>query len=339
MLQTIGQVLFHAVQTTNDLKYTHIRGCVMCTDMENLPNEVIVDLPWGGHVIQDIKYTLLPDTCYRCRQCGNRAMGCTNPNSRGNGRCTGPSRRDINLFTVPQKPAASTQGAKPQKTPQKAPPNANPMEWRPKGKNATAEFSSVATETQVDDDQQLNPPSTQQFTSTQDTVLLTPQPNAQFMTNGSSPPEPSNVAKKRLLEDNAVSPHEEPLSHGDRYDRDRTFIFGPHLPDNLEEDNQKISKQKGEQSSTFLLQELKVRDKDKLQARLSVVSPKSVIYVDYTPSGRRVDAIIVPKNYVVVAGGTLGSGNAAWATVLTTQGEISIMSVHAPNHLDQRIIL
>ncbi|KAL3698101.1 hypothetical protein R1sor_012177 [Riccia sorocarpa] len=76
MLQTIGPVLYHTVNTSLDMKYVHIRACVLRNDLDNLPDTVIVDLPWGGHITQEIKYTMLPDTCFKCKQIGHRAADC-----------------------------------------------------------------------------------------------------------------------------------------------------------------------------------------------------------------------------------------------------------------------
>ncbi|KAL3696903.1 hypothetical protein R1sor_010979 [Riccia sorocarpa] len=244
MLQSIGQVLFHTVHTTNDLKYAHIRGCVMRHDLENLPNEVIVDLPWGGHLIQEIRYTLLPDTCYRCRQRGHKAMDCPLPNTRAH--------------------RAPVSGPWTNATPKK-----------PHNNFVTPD------------------------------LLKTPAKN-----NASS-------SKPQVVTWN-------------------TRGFGLHLRRRI---IRKFLNRSENRGAIILLQELKVQDKDKLQARLKAVSPEAFVIVDYTPSGRGGAAIIVPKKYSVTAAGILGSGNACWVTVTTPAGEINIMSVHAPNEPKGRILL
>ncbi|KAL3700160.1 hypothetical protein R1sor_018182 [Riccia sorocarpa] len=76
MAETLGPVLFHSSHEANDTKYAHLRACIMRSDTDNLPNAVIVDLPWGGHFVQEVKYTRLPDTCYSCKKRGHRAAQC-----------------------------------------------------------------------------------------------------------------------------------------------------------------------------------------------------------------------------------------------------------------------
>ncbi|KAL3677972.1 hypothetical protein R1sor_020928 [Riccia sorocarpa] len=76
MAESLGPVLFHASHEANDVKYSHLRACIMREDMINLPNAIIVDLPWGGHYIQEVKYTWLPDSCYKCRQREHKAVDC-----------------------------------------------------------------------------------------------------------------------------------------------------------------------------------------------------------------------------------------------------------------------
>ncbi|KAL3686169.1 hypothetical protein R1sor_004191 [Riccia sorocarpa] len=56
------------------------------------------------------------------------------------------------------------------------------------------------------------------------------------------------------------------------------------------------------QGAIILLQELKVKDKTKLMARLRALSPDAYIDVDYTPSGRGGAAVIIPKEYRVTGG-------------------------------------
>ncbi|KAL3683336.1 hypothetical protein R1sor_001358 [Riccia sorocarpa] len=87
MVEALGPVLFHSTHEANDIRYAHLRACVMRQDTENLPNAIIVDLPWGGHFVQEVKYTRLPDACYTCNQKGHKAFECPqnfHPGRRGN---------------------------------------------------------------------------------------------------------------------------------------------------------------------------------------------------------------------------------------------------------------
>ncbi|KAL3688473.1 hypothetical protein R1sor_014782 [Riccia sorocarpa] len=84
MAETLGTVLFHSSHDAKETNYLHLRACIMREDTENLQNAVILDLPWGGHVVQEVKYTRLPESCFRCSQRGHKAVDC--PNAFQNGR-------------------------------------------------------------------------------------------------------------------------------------------------------------------------------------------------------------------------------------------------------------
>ncbi|KAL3676663.1 hypothetical protein R1sor_026611 [Riccia sorocarpa] len=76
MVEALGLVLFHSTHEANDVRYAHLRACVMRHDTYNLPNARIVDLPWGGHFIQEVKCTRLRNACYKCNQKGHKAFEC-----------------------------------------------------------------------------------------------------------------------------------------------------------------------------------------------------------------------------------------------------------------------
>ncbi|KAL3694785.1 hypothetical protein R1sor_008436 [Riccia sorocarpa] len=90
MAESLGPVLFQASHEANDVKYAHLRACIMREDVQNLPNAIIVDLPCGGHFTQEVKYTWLPDSCYKCRKRGHKARECPEAfhqaNARGKGK-------------------------------------------------------------------------------------------------------------------------------------------------------------------------------------------------------------------------------------------------------------
>ncbi|KAL3700949.1 hypothetical protein R1sor_018971 [Riccia sorocarpa] len=87
------------------------------------------------------------------------------------------------------------------------------------------------------------------------------------------------------------------------------------------------------------LQELKVTDKTKLEARLRATIPGAEVIIDYTISGRGGAALLIPPKWTVKNREDSGTGNAAWATIETCIGEINIMAIHAPNTKDQRTIM
>ncbi|KAL3680699.1 hypothetical protein R1sor_023655 [Riccia sorocarpa] len=87
----------------------------------------------------------------------------------------------------------------------------------------------------------------------------------------------------------------------------------------------------------ILLQELKVRDKTKLEARVKAILPGAYVDIDYTPSGRGGSAIIVPNHLPMLDAGKSGTGNAVWVQVQTKIGNLNIMSIHTPNDKDVRI--
>ncbi|KAL3678882.1 hypothetical protein R1sor_021838 [Riccia sorocarpa] len=65
MLQSLGQVLYHTVLKTSDLRYAHMRACIIRDSINDVPESVILDLPWEGHVVQEVVYTLMPVSCCR----------------------------------------------------------------------------------------------------------------------------------------------------------------------------------------------------------------------------------------------------------------------------------
>ncbi|KAL3676885.1 hypothetical protein R1sor_026833 [Riccia sorocarpa] len=145
ILQTLDQVLYHSVTTTTETRYAHIRACIMRMDVENLPKAVVIDLPWGGHVLQEIKYTFLPDTCFRCRQRGHRAAECTNTNNTNGNAAPNITR----TFFTPKKkntpaPYQHNQHApgKDPRTPGKIQPTNLNRKWKPKDNATTSDIST-----------------------------------------------------------------------------------------------------------------------------------------------------------------------------------------------------
>ncbi|KAL3690381.1 hypothetical protein R1sor_016690 [Riccia sorocarpa] len=129
MVEALGPVLFHSTHEANDVRYAHLRACVLRHDTENLPNAIIVDLPWGGHFIQEVKYTRLPDACYKCNHKGHKAFEC--PNNYQQGRRGKPS-----AYAGPSKDADL---AKQMPTTGHPPvtPGRFKRAWKPKGQQLT----------------------------------------------------------------------------------------------------------------------------------------------------------------------------------------------------------
>ncbi|KAL3701298.1 hypothetical protein R1sor_019320 [Riccia sorocarpa] len=396
----------------------------MRADTDNLPNEVIVDLPWvailykmRGNIPQTAtqpsaatpqgpklsKTPSKPATGTAVPQWRPREKPSTNPpfpSAAANLHTQQVHHAEVEpqipLTQILEKPPTETEEATQIITTQPLSSPSNSLQTQittslvpsPPGSPALVwDLNSEATSNQHLLD--LDPPATQRLPPVNDAIFLTPLSHAHTNSNEESPTEPWIVAKKRLREDKTISPHEEPLTNGDRYERDKLLLLGQHTPmhltaglqahtsiictqlletlalvgdnaaisslDHLQQPLQdlptgfglnlrrrtirKFLNRPENRGSIILLQELKVQDKDKLEARLKAVSPQAFIRVDYTPSGRGGAAIIVPERYTVLADGILGSGNAAWATIQTMVGEVSVMSVHAPNNPDQRILL
>ncbi|KAL3700948.1 hypothetical protein R1sor_018970 [Riccia sorocarpa] len=78
MLKALGQPLYHTVVNDKHLRYAHIRAYVLMQDLQDLPQTINMETPWGDQTIQEVKYTFLPDTCYKCRQRGHQAAQCLN---------------------------------------------------------------------------------------------------------------------------------------------------------------------------------------------------------------------------------------------------------------------
>ncbi|KAL3676664.1 hypothetical protein R1sor_026612 [Riccia sorocarpa] len=67
--------------------------------------------------------------------------------------------------------------------------------------------------------------------------------------------------------------------------------------------------------------------------------PNTFVLVDYTVTGRRGAALLIPQHLPILDHGTSGTGNAAWVEVNTIIGPIKVISVHAPNTKNERTIL
>ncbi|KAL3683691.1 hypothetical protein R1sor_001713 [Riccia sorocarpa] len=72
----LGRLLFYTIVEDNDLKYAHVRACILREDLQELPQIIAVGLPLGGHATQEVRYTFLSDTCFQCRKRGHKAFDC-----------------------------------------------------------------------------------------------------------------------------------------------------------------------------------------------------------------------------------------------------------------------
>ncbi|KAL3698443.1 hypothetical protein R1sor_012519 [Riccia sorocarpa] len=440
MLKTLGQPLYHTIVEDNQLKYAHIRACVLRHDLQNLPETLVVDLPWGGHAVQEVKYTFLPDSCFKCRQRGHMAAQCPNPHrtpGKRNFQWNRPLQQPRPHAQPPiqtQPPASPVQTTTTEITaPEKLGQGKSLPTWRRKveernigeqrhnihtrdlqtafdqeasKKNNAGNSHTVTTEptaipattdtstgTQLLDmqeditllTQQLPPDSPKDhdqwdlnqrvstpveednskktLLSTQETQLMgNSQPTKDVQDNAESgeildsPIEPTIIAKKRALQGGFTSPHKELLPAGDRFEREKfstpsalssqnNTMFGlsnnQDLPKHWDIGQEPWRKE----GAITPLQaarrnncatELKVRDKNKLEARLKAILPNSEVVVDYTVSGRGGAALIIPAKYKIQQSGTSGVGIAAWVTVQTEVGEVNVMSIHAPNIKEDR---
>ncbi|KAL3680624.1 hypothetical protein R1sor_023580 [Riccia sorocarpa] len=292
MLQTIGQVLFHTVQTSNDLKYAHIRGCVHegghTESTYGDYHRCILGGGGGGHIIQEVKYTRLPDSCFRCWQRGHRASDCPNPQTRSSrANTTQASGQRSYAHKGASSPATTPAKRAPAKViPQwkeKAPPQPPINAAEPEKANSTLpqldnpivqpqnEEEANAVDNGTDDSLGTQPldflstpvlpatpgwdlnslvPSplhlgnlhdnidqavpdetpTQPMQPDHTLVFHTPVLNTQPLQDNISPQEMRIVAKKRILQDRAISPHEEILHSTDRYLRDSQPLHRDRLP-------------------------------------------------------------------------------------------------------------
>ncbi|KAL3676485.1 hypothetical protein R1sor_026433 [Riccia sorocarpa] len=175
-----------------------------------------------------------------------------------------------------------------------------------------------------------------------------------------SPMELMIVAKKRALMNRQVSPHEELLPDEGRTDnhiqiardkaaanrslmddRDSPGIF--LTPQQWQGAAQIVQRAQDQQlwrgqdsSSTPRTDELKVRNKQKLQLRLEAIITGGKVYVDYTASGRGGAALIIPLEFQVVDYGSSGTGNAIWVSINTAVGPVKVISIHTPNTKEER---
>ncbi|KAL3692283.1 hypothetical protein R1sor_005934 [Riccia sorocarpa] len=425
MAETLGPVLFHASQETNDVRYAHLRACVIREDTENLPNAIVVDLPWGGHYVQEVKYTRLLDTCYKCTQRGHKAFECRN-----NFKMDRRSR--VNNRNFPASGVAAAAGlnsglhlAQSLPTPSKGKqtawvPKGTPQKSKPPGSSSTAEaveaveaavqctpigqsspwtspnpfhvlsieldlntLGSTITESQLhktDDNlevstqilsevyapdpkleegeilptQVFNPECLFQH-SIQVWCRPLPLPPTNALQEGGSSPtlsplEQVIIAKRRMLFNGNTSPHEEPLEDRGRREQHKTTIripqgdfsaLGLDFPSaNLSTPTRRavgnFIKRQENANAIVAFQELKVRDKSKLEARLAAVIPSAAVFVDYTVSGRGEAALVIPPSFSVIGHGVSGTGNVVWVTVNTIVGPLKLISVHAPNTKELR---
>ncbi|KAL3695991.1 hypothetical protein R1sor_010067 [Riccia sorocarpa] len=84
------------------------------------------------------------------------------------------------------------------------------------------------------------------------------------------------------------------------------------------------------------LEELKVKNKTKLEKKLRNLIPGARIIIDYTNSGRRGSALLINQKLRVSETGVSGFGGAAWATVHAASGSIRVASLQAPNTKEER---
>ncbi|KAL3696898.1 hypothetical protein R1sor_010974 [Riccia sorocarpa] len=226
MLSTIVTVLYHTVTTSKDLKYAHILACLLRENLTNLPDSVIVDLPWGGHITQDVKYTFLPDTCFRCRQRGHMAADCTNTVPNRNGRFPPKTAARPNTASMPRSSNPSSKTVSPASSPSKptqhsGTPSTQPMQDPDEGdKQPTQTQPLVAAALQIvlwdlnTTSITAEPPRTQQLSVLGNSPDQS-QPPSKVQDSTSAwcqqtpSPEAMVIAKKRILETRQISPHEQ----------------------------------------------------------------------------------------------------------------------------------
>ncbi|KAL3683238.1 hypothetical protein R1sor_001260 [Riccia sorocarpa] len=460
MAETLGMVLFHSSHEANEAKYAHMRACIMREDTENLPNAVIIDLPWGGHYTQEVKYTRLPDSCFRCSQRGHRAADCPNAfqptrkHGRQSNQSFGPNanvqrtlvntpsrlrrvwkpktphpsgfehgtRRELfdanqagannaglsprslsNRFSplasenqeepeVPTQPLTQplhaspklrnqpegstghTTGVSTQQATQRDIPNRSQKSLNLNSSPKTAS-SGVALSSAGDSDTQ-EAQSTQKLQDEDLSGRLIPYLGTPHLepTTGEQPadtPSPLElmiVAKRRVLLNRQTSPHEEPVQQDSRM----TQFTQPGLSAEnrlppamaLEDFNTPVltqiqrevdaplqhwnlihdawrdrQKENPENEGALVaLQELKVRNKLKLETRLRATLPNMQIFIDYTTTGRGDAALLIPNHFQVSDWGCSGVGNVVWAEIQATDGPIKIASIHTPNTKEDRML-
>ncbi|KAL3687340.1 hypothetical protein R1sor_013649 [Riccia sorocarpa] len=423
----------------------------MRQDTENLPNAIIVDLPWGEHFVQEVKYTRLPDACYKCNQKGHKAFECPqnfHPGRRGN-RCTfagtskdaevsnpmpntrqppvtparlkrvwkqkGPqltptkaasanspksaATKLSNRFSVLQNDdenqehddIETTDGTTDTSVPNKVSTPGDPLSCvvddlhnmtQPLTVNANHEAMLSQKKTEIDLNLKTTSASSSVDTTHDDdlhdvtqTQILSqsvghnspePQDNASLHTPfglhrsahtplmqrssieaaGSplSPLEQMIVAKKRFLDNGKASPHEEAIEDVERRNQHKQNMPMQDEPPDARPHQllmtQMLKWVKPENREAIVaLQELKVKDRVKLQAKLAAVAANTNVLVDYTVSGWGGASLLVPQKYTIMDQGASGTGNAVWTLVNKKIGPIKIISIHAPNTKAERTIL
>ncbi|KAL3694686.1 hypothetical protein R1sor_008337 [Riccia sorocarpa] len=158
-------------------------------------------------------------------------------------------------------------------------------------------------------------------------------PNAPIL-----PLEQMIIAKRRVLFNGNTSPHEEALNDQDRRVQHKTTIRIPqgHFSALGRRAVRNFIRKVENLNAIVALQELKVKDKSILEARLSALIPNANIYVDYTVSGRGGAALLIPSSVTVLDHGVSGTGNAVWVTIDSVLGPIKLISIHAPNTKELR---
>ncbi|KAL3675644.1 hypothetical protein R1sor_025592 [Riccia sorocarpa] len=395
MLQSLGQLLYHTVLSSEDMRYAHIRACVMRQDLDDLPESVIVDLPWGGHVVQEVTYTFLPDTCFRCRQRGHRVADCTQPEA-ANGpkhhndsfRTPGKTRkREVPLRAFMPNP---TRGTTPSQIPKGRPKTWHRVVNDNHQVNLTNRFSVLTDNLGTQPDNETSAPTELDHTSQHHHSVQTPTKSPRAGTNKTatsseteiwdlnmavlplpadtsteaaprelqtdlelaqldltqpltqpirpwhdSPPDPCIVAKKRILSNREVSPHEEILQEREHCNGDRSLIIYDQtnlLPLPHPEDTPPLPP---ERSHDDLSDEQEGVVTTQTLSQVSIV-PGAVMIIDFTASGRGCAALIVPPAFTVTSSCTSGIGNLAWAKIATEIGEVTVASLHAPNTKEGR---
>ncbi|KAL3680267.1 hypothetical protein R1sor_023223 [Riccia sorocarpa] len=226
MLQTLGQVLYHSVTTTAEMRYAHIRACIMRMDVDNLPEAVVIDLPWGGH---------------------NQPAPGKDPRTPSKIQPTNLNRKwkpkdnatTSDISTLNPFQALQTEEDPP--LPQGVVPNGNQQgseqprgKWKPERKG---DEGGSALDGTWDLNQQVNgSPIPQEQPGVPTSIALESVATQSSEGDGSnavtqilfsstalieSPPDPTIIAKKRLMQNREISPQEEILKIEDSFTRDR----------------------------------------------------------------------------------------------------------------------
>ncbi|KAL2607509.1 hypothetical protein R1flu_026082 [Riccia fluitans] len=333
LLQSIGEVLFTSCEDT-DCRFTSIRGCLKLDLSLDLPEAVkIVDPDTGEMFQQPVLYLSLPNACFHCHQRGHLVRNCPIHRQRRQQFAQKGDAGKMEKVEQQNKEQNQTEGTDflPMRKPTDGLKMANPI-------NSTNYFEVLAEEEPQKDEEVEEEPEPSRKS---DGELAEPHqniPGDEIVTDLDPqslhvlPQEQSPVRMETTAEKRKRIPAEKGKGGGlETNGPIEAEILTPNgMPKSLIS-GQTLGNGAKRQGEERLLAKLELRCKEREALFcLRQLAEQGSFAVDYTEEGKAGTALIIRKNWRVLAEGRRGDGTAVWMRVRTEIGEIGFVSVHSP---------